>query len=103
MINFYSFAPEIFLLILILSTLTLGLINKGSSISLNVLGFAILTIFLMFNGSTVYLNTSHSSNTINLILLSKILLSLGSLIFILLVKRPLKNENLFSDAPDPTK
>ena len=95
MINFYSFAPEIFLLILILSTLTLGLINKGSSISLNVLGFAILTIFLMFNGSTVYLNTSHSSNTINLILLSKILLSLGSLIFILLVKRPLKNENLF--------
>ena len=95
MINFYSFAPEIFLLILILSTLTLGLINKGSSISLNVLGFAILSFFLIFNGSTLYLNTNHSPNTINLILLSKILLSLGSLIFILLVKRPLKNENLF--------
>ena len=45
MINFYSFAPEIFILILILSTLTLGLINKGSSISLNVLGFVILSFF----------------------------------------------------------
>ena len=60
MINFYSFAPEIFLLILILSTLTLGLINKGSSISLNVLGFAILSLFLIFNGSTLYLNKDNN-------------------------------------------
>ena len=95
MLNLYSFAPEILILTLILSTITLGLINKGSSITLNLIGFTALTFFIIFKGSSFYSFSNLSDNSINLILLSKIILSIGSGIFILLVKRSLKNENIF--------
>ena len=57
--------------------------------------FTFLTIFLIFKGHSLYQNSLYSLNTINLILLSKIILSIGSIVFILLSRRPLKNENLF--------
>ena len=95
MLNLYLYLPEIFLLILILSTLTLGLINKDYSISLNTIGLILLSCFLITRGSDVYLLSEFSNSTINLIILSKIILSLGSVIFILLARRPLKNENLY--------
>ncbi|MDA8711413.1 NADH-quinone oxidoreductase subunit N, partial [Alphaproteobacteria bacterium] len=95
MIDFYSFAPEIFLLTLILISITLGVLNKGATITVNTTGFSLLAIFLIFKGNSLYQNSLFSSNTINLILLSKIILSIGSIVFILLSRRSLKNENLF--------
>ena len=95
MIDFYSFAPEIFILVLILISITLGILNKDATISINTTGFALLTIFLIFKGQSLYQNSLFSLNTINLILLSKIILSIGSIVFILLSRRSLKNENLF--------
>ena len=95
MIDFYSFAPEIFLLTLILISITLGVLNKGGIITVNTTGFSLLAIFLIFKGHSLYQNSLFSSNTINLILLSKIILSIGSIVFILLSRRSLKNENLF--------
>ena len=95
MIDFYSFAPEIFILVLILISITLGILNKDATISINTTGFTLLTIFLIFKGQSLYRNSLFSLNTINLILLSKIILSIGSIIFILLSIRSLKNENLF--------
>ena len=75
MIDFYSFAPEIFILALILISITLGILNKGATITINTLGFSLLTIFLIFKGHNLYQNSLYSLNTINLILLSKIILS----------------------------
>ena len=95
MLNLYLYLPEIFLLVLILSTLTLGLINKDYSITLNTIGLILLSSFLITRGSDIYLLSEFSNSTINLIILSKIILSLGSVIFILLARRPLKNENLY--------
>ena len=95
MIDFYSFAPEIFILALILISITFGILNKGATITINASGFSLLTIFLIFKGYSLYQNSLYSLNTINLILLSKIILSIGSIVFILLSRRPLKNENLF--------
>lgn len=95
MIDFYSYAPEIFILALILVSITFGILNKGVTITINATGFSLLTIFLIFKGHSLYQNTLYSFNTINLILLSKIILSIGSIVFILLSRRPLKNENLF--------
>ena len=95
MIDFYSFAPEIFILALILVSITFGILNKGVTITINASGFSLLTIFLIFKGHSLYQNSLYSFNTINLILLSKIILSIGSIVFILLSRRPLKNENLF--------
>ena len=95
MIDFYSFAPEIFILTLILVSITFGILNKGVTITINASGFSLLTIFLIFKGHSLYQNSLYSFNTINLILLSKIILSIGSIVFILLSRRPLKNENLF--------
>ena len=95
MIDFYLFAPEIFLLTLILISITLGVLNKGATITVNTTGFSLLAIFLIFKGHSFYQNSLFSSNTINLILLSKIILSIGSIVFILLSRRSLKNENLF--------
>ena len=95
MIDFYLFAPEIFLLTLILISITLGVLNKGGIITVNTTGFSLLVIFLIFKGHSLYQNSLFSSNTINLILLSKIILSIGSIVFILLSRRSLKNENLF--------
>ena len=95
MIDFYSFAPEIFILALILVSITFGILNKGVIITINATGFSLLTIFLIFKGHSLYQNSLYSFNTINLILLSKIILSIGSIVFILLSRRPLKNENLF--------
>ena len=95
MIDFYSFAPEIFILALILISITIGILNKGTTITVNASGFSLLTIFLIFKGQSLYQNSLYSLNTINLILLSKIILSIGSIVFILLSRRPLKNENLF--------
>ena len=95
MIDFYSFAPEIFILVLILISITLGILNKDAIISINTTGFTLLTIFLIFKGQSLYQNSLFSLNTINLILLSKIILSIGSIVFILLSRRSLKNENLF--------
>ena len=95
MIDFYSFAPEIFILALILISITFGILNKGATITINTSGFSLLTIFLIIKGHSLYQNSLYSLNTINLILLSKIILSIGSIIFILLSRRPLKNENLF--------
>ena len=95
MIDFYSFAPEIFILALILISITFGILNKGATITINASGFSLLTIFLIFKGHSFYQNSLYSLNTINLILLSKIILSIGSIVFILLSRRPLKNENLF--------
>ena len=95
MIDFYSFAPEIFILALILVSITFGILNKGVTITVNATGFSLLTIFLIFKGHSLYQNSLYSFNTINLILLSKIILSIGSIVFILLSRRPLKNENLF--------
>ena len=95
MIDFYSFAPEIFILALILISITFGILNKGATITINASGFSLLTIFLIFKGHSLYQNSLYSLNTINLILLSKIILSIGSIVFILLSRRPLKNENLF--------
>ena len=95
MIDFYSFVPEIFLLTLILISITLGVLNKGATITVNTTGFSLLAIFLIFKGHSLYQNSLFSSNTINLILLSKIILSIGSIVFILLSRRSLKNENLF--------
>ena len=95
MVNFYLYLPEIFILVLILSTLTLGLLNRDSSITLNIIGFPLLSVFLITNGSGIYLLSGFTDSTINLVVLSKIILSLGSIIFILLLKRPLKNENLY--------
>ena len=95
MIDFYSFAPEIFILALILVSITFGILNRGVTITINATGFSLLTIFLIFKGHSLYQNSLYSFNTINLILLSKIILSIGSIVFILLSRRPLKNENLF--------
>ncbi len=95
MIDFYSYAPEIFILALILVSITFGILNKGVTITINATGFSLLTIFLIFKGQSLYENSLYSFNTINLILLSKIILSIGSIVFILLSRRPLKNENLF--------
>ena len=95
MINFYQFIPEIFILALILLTLCFGLFNKDRSIAINAVGFFILTLILINFGKDFYISTDLSSNTINLFVLSKIILSIGSIVFILLSKRPLKNENLY--------
>jgi len=46
MIDFYSFAPEIFLLTLILISITLGVLNKDATITINTTGFSLLIIFL---------------------------------------------------------
>ena len=95
MINLYQFIPEIFILSLILITLCFGLFNKDRAISLNTLGFIFLSILLLNYGKDIYSSTQISLNTINLFVLSKIILSIGSIVFILLLKRPLKNENLY--------
>ena len=95
MINFYQFIPEIFILALILLTLCFGLFNKDRSIAINAGGFFILTLILINFGKDFYISTDLSLNTINLFVLSKIILSIGSIVFILLSKRPLKNENLY--------
>ena len=95
MINFYQFIPEIFILALILLTLCFGLFNKDRSITINAVGFLILTLILINFGKDFYISTDLSLNTINLFVLSKIILSIGSIVFILLSKRPLKNENLY--------
>jgi len=89
MIDFYSFAPEIFLLTLILISITLGVLNKDATITINTTGFSLLIIFLIFKGQSLYQNSLFSLNTINLILLSKIILSIGSIVFILLSRRSL--------------
>mgnify|MGYP005729828379 FL=1 len=95
MINLFQFIPEIFILSLILITLCFGLFNKDRAISLNTLGFILLSILLLNYGKDFYSSTQISLNTINLFVLSKIILSIGSIVFILLLKRPLKNENLY--------
>ncbi len=95
MINFYQLIPEIFILALILITLCFGLLNKDRSIAINTIGFFILTLILINFGKDFYISTDLSLNTINLFVLSKIILSIGSIVFILLLKRPLKNENLY--------
>ena len=95
MINLLQFIPEIFILSLILITLCFGLFNKDRAISLNTLGFILLSILLLNYGKDFYSSTQISLNTINLFVLSKIILSIGSIVFILLLKRPLKNENLY--------
>ena len=95
MINLYQFIPEIFILSLILITLCFGLFNKDRAISLNTLGFILLSILLLNYGKDFYSSTQISLNTNNLFVLSKIILSIGSIVFILLLKRPLKNENLY--------
>ena len=74
MIDFYSYAPEIFILALILVSITFGILNKGVTIIINAIGFSLLTIFLIFKGHSLYQNSLYSFNTINLILLSKIIL-----------------------------
>ena len=54
MIDFYSFAPEIFILVLILISITLGILNKDATISINTTGFSLLIIFLIFKGHSLY-------------------------------------------------
>ena len=95
MINFYQYIPEIFILALILLTLCFGLFNKDRSITINAVGFFILTLILINFGKDFYISNDISLNTINLFVLSKIILSIGSIVFILLSKRSLKNENLY--------
>ena len=78
MIDFYSYAPEIFILALILVSITFGILNKGVTITINATGFSLLTIFLIFKGHSLYQNSFYSFNTINLILLSKIIFIYGA-------------------------
>ena len=63
MIDFYSFAPEIFILALILVSITFGILNKGVTITINATGFSLLTIFLIFKGHSLYQDTLYSLNT----------------------------------------
>ena len=62
MIDFYSFAPEIFILALILISITFGILNKGATITINTSGFSLLTIFLIFKGHSLYQNSLYSLN-----------------------------------------
>lgn len=95
MFSFNLYLPEIFILILILLTIGFGVFNKDLSISLNTIGFLFISFFLINTGFNFYERYGFTGNTSKLIVLTKVILSLGSAVFILLSKRPLKNDNIY--------
>jgi NADH-quinone oxidoreductase subunit N len=95
MFSFNLYLPEIFILILILFTIGFGVFNKDVSISLNTFGFLFISFFLINTGFNFYENYGFTDNTSKLLVLTKVILSLGSAVFILLAKRPLKKDNIY--------
>ena len=97
MINLVSFIPEILILTLIIVSLLTGLFYKASKnilTGINFLGFIFIAyLFISFGDS--FQNVYSEIKDFNVIILSKIIISLFTAIYILLINKSLSNDSIY--------
>ncbi len=97
MINLVSFIPEILILTLIIVSLLTGLFYKASKnilTGINFLGFIFIAyLFISFGDS--FQNVYSGIKDFNVIILSKIIISLFTAIYILLINKSLSNDSIY--------
>jgi len=97
MINLVSFIPEILILTLIIVSLLTGLFYKASKnilTGINFLGF-IFIAFLFISFGDSFQNVYSEIKDFNVIILSKIIISLFTALYILLINKSLSNESIY--------
>jgi len=97
MINLVSFIPEILILTLIIVSLLTGLFYKASKnilTGINFLGFIFIAyLFISFGDS--FQNVYSEIKDFNVIILSKIIISLFTALYILLINKSLSNDSIY--------
>ena len=97
MINLVSFIPEILILTLIIVSLLTGLFYKASKnilTGINFLGFIFIAyLFISFGDS--FQNVYTEIKDFNVIILSKIIISLFTALYILLINKSLSNDSIY--------
>ena len=97
MINLVSFIPEILILTLIIVSLLTGLFYKASKnilTGINFLGFIFIAyLFISFGDS--FQNVYSEIKDFNVIILSKIIISLFTAFYILLINKSLSNDSIY--------
>ena len=97
MINLVSFIPEILILTLIIVSLLTGLFYKASKnilTGINFLGFIFIAyLFILFGDS--FQNVYSEIKDFNVIILSKIIISLFTALYILLINKSLSNDSIY--------
>ena len=97
MINLVSFIPEILILSLIIVSLLTGLFYKASKnilTGINFLGFIFIAyLFILFGDS--FQNVYSEIKDFNVIILSKIIISLFTALYILLINKSLSNDSIY--------
>ena len=97
MINLVSFIPEILILTLIIVSLLTGLFYKASKnilTGINFLGFIFIAyLFISFGDS--FHNVYSEIKDFNVIILSKIIISLFTALYILLINKSLSNDSIY--------
>ena len=97
MINLVSFIPEILILTLIIFSLLTGLFYKASKnilTGINFLGFIFIAyLFISFGDS--FQNVYSEIKDFNVIILSKIIISLFTALYILLINKSLSNDSIY--------
>ena len=97
MINLVSFIPEILILSLIIVSLLTGLFYKASKnilTGINFLGFIFIAyLFISFGDS--FQNVYSEIKDFNVIILSKIIISLFTALYILLINKSLSNDSIY--------
>ena len=97
MINLVSFIPEILILTLIIVSILTGLFYKASKnilTGINFLGFIFIAyLFISFGDS--FQNVYSEIKDFNVIILSKIIISLFTALYILLINKSLSNDSIY--------
>ena len=97
MINLVSFIPEILILTLIIVSLLTGLFYKASKnilTGINFLGF-IFIAYLFISFGDIFHNVYSEIKDFNVIILSKIIISLFTALYILLINKSLSNDSIY--------
>ncbi|MDB9776593.1 NADH-quinone oxidoreductase subunit N [Alphaproteobacteria bacterium] len=97
MIDLFSYIPEILIIVLILMTLLIGLYYKSSKnilTALNFIGFIFIAYLFISNGES-FQNIYSEIKDFNVIILSKIIISLFTALYILLINKSLLNDSIY--------
>ncbi|MDC0861097.1 NADH-quinone oxidoreductase subunit N [Alphaproteobacteria bacterium] len=97
MIDLFSYIPEILIIVLILMTLLIGLYYKSSKNILTVLNFIgfIFIAYLFISHGESFQNIYSKIKDFNVIILSKIIISLFTALYILLINKSLLNDSIY--------
>ena len=97
MLDLFSFIPEIIILSLILISLLIGLFYKSSKdilTGINFVGF-ILIAYLFISFGSSFQNASSEIIDFNIVILAKIIISIFTAIYILLINKALQNNSIY--------